>query len=82
MNTRVHWPASNPAGDTSHVQSCGELPHFAARFVAELGAYEMQKQVGTGQTAAVWAARVRETGDTVAVKVFNIQYLKGDKVGR
>ena len=71
-----------PRGGNPHVQSRGETPHVAARYPAELGAYEIQKQVGTGQTAAVWAARVRETGDTVAVKVFNIQYLKGDKVGR
>lgn len=40
----------------------------------------MQKQVGVGQTAAVWAARVHDSGATVAVKVFNLAYLKGDKV--
>jgi serine/threonine protein kinase len=46
----------------------------------ELGEYEMQKQIGAGKTAAVWAARVRATGEQVAIKVLNIQYLKGDKV--
>lgn len=50
------------------------------RYPAEPGAYEMQKEIGSGQTAAVWAARVRKTGESVAVKVFNIPYLQGDKV--
>lgn len=49
------------------------------RYPVELGEYEMQKQIGAGKTAAVWAARVRATGEQVAIKVLNIQYLKGDK---
>mmetsp|Transcript_13149 Transcript_13149/g.39792 ORF Transcript_13149/g.39792 Transcript_13149/m.39792 type:complete len:646 (-) Transcript_13149:1186-3123(-) len=63
------------------VEDPGELRPWSSdpRYPTEVDGYDMQKQVGVGQTAAVWAARVHDSGATVAVKVFNLAYLKGDK---
>ena len=36
--------------------------------------------MGHGATATVWAARAKATGEFVAVKMFYLAHLKGDKV--
>lgn len=51
------------------------------RYPAEAAGYELQHEVGRGATATVWAARATTCGEFVAVKMFYIDRLKGDKVG-
>lgn len=51
-----------------------------ARYPAEAAGYDLQHEVGHGATATVWAARAKACGDFVAVKMFYLDRLKGDKV--
>jgi hypothetical protein len=51
-----------------------------ARYPTEAAGYDLQHEVGRGATASVWAAHAKACQEVVAVKMFYLDRLKGDKV--
>lgn len=50
------------------------------RYTTDASGYELQHEVGRGATASVWAACAKACNEVVAVKLFHLDRLKGDKV--
>ena len=51
-----------------------------SRYTTDASGYELQHEVGRGATASVWAACAKACNEVVAVKLFHLDRLKGDKV--
>jgi hypothetical protein len=72
MRQRKVWPDD----------AAKSYPGTRHRYTTDAAGYELQHEVGRGATASVWAACAKACNEVVAVKLFHLDRLKGDKVMR